>query len=425
MSFNDYSGAIDFGTVVVMTSLRATVIIVSVLAVPAWLLLAFPSATAAVSGQIALPANSLIGQGTINLFSLQANTLHGVTCKIWITGPDDLQHVWWRIRVDTSGVSPGYTISTQELFRWVHFDPVWLSVVAPVGSQSGTAYLQIVNSDPVSQTFNYWCERQALVAGTSASVISSSSCVNLPSNVHRILVFTSPSLAASTLYRAQFGVTVDPSSTIEDIETVVEGELKSSSGVPEAVVTRNNVFWETEPTVGRLPLDISVFGLTSSSGSRFQLYLSNFDSVTRSFCWIADIISSGTAIRETMTDSGWTSVVVSAQTRKSVLNGWPMDSRYIYIVVFALYRSGNDVTQFVNWGCVTRGSDGIDQEGAVQSVYQWWSIPGTTNSYYNWESHTWRNDVSPPRQYAWAFIGNWDTQSQTFGYRVIVYRFAA
>jgi hypothetical protein len=378
-------------------------------------------ASGALSGQFNLSAESSIY--TLTLFTLQSNSLYGVTCELWITGPDDTQHVWWRVRVDTPGVSPGYAASAQEVFKWVNFKPVWISVAVNTGSSGGTALLQVDNNDPLSQTFNYWCENQRLGSRTPTVVASGGpTCTTVPANSNLVDLYISPSLSASTIYRAQFGVTVDPTGTGQEIHTGIFAVLSGGPAPWTSAITRENVYWERDPSTGRLPVDLSLFGLTDPFARQVALWGINFDSVSHQFCWDATIVSSGTATRTFDYDSGISSITVNPNTEVQ-LASWSMSSTCcVYVVWAEVTVNSGDATQYINWRIPTVGSDGSIQESVAHSEYQWYRGPFGWMQHF--DTHVWKNDGSPLTQYARAYIGNWDSTSQPFRWQLVVYHFA-
>ncbi len=401
-------------------------LIAFVVAIPAIALLESPTARAQIiSSQITIAANSdIVTANPSTPITFSANQLFLMSCKLWLVGGDSAQHVWWRVRVDTTGVGPGYFISTQEVFQWVHFEPVWITVDGHAGSSAGQGWLQIANSDSAQQTFGYWCQGFSYGGTrTPSSVTSTSGCADVGAGVTQQL-YAGASLAASTLYTGQFGFTVDPSSPTEEIHSWVEAYLwKSNSdpaGVPyTAAVSRNLVYWERAPSTGRLPVDISVFGLTLNSGGFLQLKAHNADSVTHNFCWTADVISSGTATRTTVLNTGGT-VPIGANSRTTVYT-LGLDVCSGCTRVYSFYADvgfgSPDQTQYVNWMIETTDSAGNAKGAVAQSLYQWWNYRSSR------DTGIWR--VEGGGETMNLRIGNWDSASQTFSWEALAYYFLA
>jgi hypothetical protein len=230
-------------------------------------------------------------------------------------------------------------------------------------------------------------------------------------------LYDTPSLSSSTLYLANFGLVVDPTSTAEDIETNVRLFLMRSGEPLAAAVSRNMVFWERTTSLGRLPVDVSLMGVTGASGAIFRLVVDNADTVARTFCWTVDVVSGGSATRSFRPlKSGVTTI--NAKTT-AVVASESLTAGVMYVIIPSVGLNSGDNIQYVNWETSLPVSRSSPEAATAQSIYRWWDF--STFRPYHYDSFGWEPGAD---RGARLTIKNADPDAQEFKWTFSVYQFS-
>lgn len=374
------------------------------------------SAYASTSGNMTVGAYSHLGDADLTLpFTFGTNSVYTVACGLQLSGGDSIQHAWWSVRVDTPGVGPGFVSSAEEVFDWLDNAYVWTSVTATFTSQTLPALLRIVNRDPYSQTYHYFCSSAYLTSVTSYSLIvnDATNTITIPPQSWTVF-YTSASLPSSTLVSAYVGLTIDPVSDSTEIHTLTIAYMPINSAAYTADITRAQQYWENDPPPsgsGRLPLDLNLIGVNAA---KLIVEIYNADTLSHSLTYDIYVWKSK-SVSTSLTGSGSGTVHLGSQGSIQTLCISTPDSTKVYLVVPGVGMiNAPDEAQGVQWGAYVEDSSGAPAAG-TETVLHWWS---TTAVHY--ETYPWRGITGTS---VCQTILNDDPYGQDFWWNFQVYQF--